>query len=243
LEFIVALTFGMVIGSFLNVCIYRIPRGLSIVFPPSSCPACGHRLGVTELVPLFSFLALRGKCKNCGKKISWRYPLVELLTGLLFAGSYGIWGLSLDTLKAWIFIGLIIPIALIDLEYKLIPNVLSFPGIIAGLLLSYDHILDAAVGILLGFGVVVLIIVISRGGMGWGDAKLLAMFGAFWGWKVVIYSLFIGSFFGSIIGVILLATHRATRKTYIPFGPYLALGAITSVVLFAFNFPWISIIP
>ena len=180
MEYLIITVLGLVIGSFLNVCIYRIPKELSVVNPPSACPSCGKRLQPLELIPVISFLWLRGRCKGCGTQISWRYPLVEFLTGMLFLAAYINWGFTWETLKAVIFISLIIPIAFIDFEFKIIPNVLSIPGILIGLILSYQRIFDSLIGAALGFTIIFLIIILSRGGMGRGDVKLLAMLGAFW---------------------------------------------------------------
>ena len=148
---------------------------------------------------------------------------------MLFLAVYINWGFTWETLKAAIFICLIIPIAFIDFEFKIIPNVLSIPGILIGLILSYQRIFDSLIGAALGFTIIFLIIILSRGGMGMGDAKLLAMFGAFWGWKTVLITLLIGSFFGSVVGVGLLIAHKIDRKTPIAFGPYLCLGSLVAL--------------
>lgn len=220
---------GIVIGSFLNVCIYRIPRNKSVIYPPSSCTTCGRKLQWFEMFPIVSFLALGKRCRGCKEKLSWRYPLVEFLTGLSFIAAYYKWDISIETLKACIFISLIIPISFIDLDFKIIPNKLSYLGIILGLGLNFKNYIDSSIGVLLGFVIIGLIIVLSRGGMGWGDAKLMAMFGAFWGWRIVLYSLFIGSLLGSIIGAVLLALKKIDRRTPIPFGPHLCFGAVISL--------------
>ncbi|HOJ76996.1 MAG TPA: prepilin peptidase [Bacillota bacterium] len=238
MEYIFTFIIGLVIGSFLNVCIYRIPRNKSIVFPPSGCTKCGHRLQWWELIPVLSFLILRGRCKECREPVSWRYPVVEILTGLLFLISYLLWGMAWETLIAILFISFIIPISFIDLEFQIIPDKISLLGIIVGLLLNYQNIIDRSIGIVVGFGIIFLIILLSRGGMGMGDAKLMAMFGAFWGWKVVLYSLFIGSIFGTVIGLYLIITKKITRKTPIPFGPYLCMGALMAISIQDYIIRW-----
>jgi len=229
-EFVIVV-FGLIMGSFLNVCIYRIPREQSIVLPPSACPKCGHRLSPLELIPVISFLIQGCKCRECKDSISWRYPLIEILTAVIFYLVYLRFGASFETLKYLILSGLMMVIALIDFDLQIIPNVLSIPGIVIGLILSYDRIFDSLLGIAVGFLIIWLVVQLSRGGMGLGDAKLLAMIGAFAGWQVVIYTLFLGSFLGSIVGGIMILAKKATRKTAIPFGPYLCLGAVL-VILF-----------
>lgn len=217
---------GLIIGSFLNVCIYRIPRGQSIVFPPSACPSCGRRLTALELIPVAAFIALRGRCRGCGTSISRRYPLVELMTGILFLMVFWKFGFGAATLKWWVLFSVLLTLSMIDLEFQLIPDLISLPGVVAGILLNYSHWAPALFGALLGYAVVTAVILLSRGGMGWGDAKLLAMIGAFLGWRGVMVSLFGGSLLGSVVGIILLTSRRIDRKTPMPFGPYLSLGAL-----------------
>jgi leader peptidase (prepilin peptidase)/N-methyltransferase len=221
---------GLVLGSFYNVVIYRLPRNLSLIKPGSSCPKCGHRLGVSELVPVLSFLWQKGKCKMCGKKISVRYPLIELITGVGFTLMYwhsSSWG---ELLVGLVFFSILLLLALIDLEHKLLPNVLTVPGIVFGLVFAllgwtssfWTSILGAVVGFLLLF----LIALASRGGMGMGDVKFMAMIGAFLGWKSVFYVLFGASLLGSVGGILYLYLTKQGRKTPIPFGPSLAVAAL-----------------
>jgi len=221
---------GLVLGSFYNVVIYRLPRKLSLVKPGSSCPKCGHRLGASELIPVVSFLWQKGACKECGDRIALRYPLVELATGLGFlailyhSSSFG------DVLVGLAFFSLLLVLALIDLEHKLLPNVLTLSGTALGLVFGllgwtssfWTNVLGAGVGFLLMF----LIALISRGGMGMGDVKLMAMIGAFLGWKSVFYVLFGASLLGSIGGILYLYITKQDRKTPIPFGPSLAVAAL-----------------
>lgn len=218
---------GLIIGSFLNVCIYRIPRGGSLLFPPSACPACGRRLTALELIPVAAFIALKGRCRGCRTPISRRYPLVELLTGVLFLLVFWKFGLGLETLKWWVLLSLLIVIALIDLDFQRIPDAISLPGLAAGILLAQGHWGQAVLGAMIGYGIIAAVIALSRGGMGWGDAKLLALIGAFLGWRGVVVSLFVGSLLGSLVGIILLLLRRIDRKTPVPFGPYLSLGAFS----------------
>ena len=232
----VAFCFGLVFGSFFNVVIYRLPRGLSLVKPGSSCPICGHRLRAGELIPVLSFLWQRGACRVCGEKISWRYPVVELVTGLGFA--FLAWTSSSWTELAvgLVFYSFLLVLALIDLDHKLLPNVLTLSGVGLGLVFSLlgwtipfgQSVLGAAVG----FAVIVAIVVISRGGMGMGDAKLMALIGSFLGWQAVFYVLFWGSVVGSISGIIYLYLTRQDKKTPLPFGPSLAAAAIVLYFIF-----------
>lgn len=224
---------GLCFGSFLNVCIYRIPLKKSIVFPPSTCPKCGRRLGFFELIPVVSFLIQKGRCRGCAESISIRYPVVELLTGIILFLIYWKFGFSMITFKYMVLALIIIAVSFIDLDHQIIPNTIVLPGIIAGLIFGYSNIMDALLGMLCGFGIIAIIILISRGGMGWGDAKLLAMFGAFLGWQSTVYSLFVGSLIGAVIGVTLIVLKKIERKTPIPFGPYLSLGALLWIFL-----PW-----
>ena len=231
--------FGLVLGSFYNVVIYSLPRGLSLVKPGSSCPKCGHRMSDWELVPILSFLWQRGACRACREKISWRYPVMELLTGLGFAfiswTSYSWTELAVGL----VFYSFLLVLALIDLDHKLLPNVLTLSGVGLGLVFSLlgwtipfgQSVLGAAVG----FAVIVAIVVISRGGMGMGDAKLMALIGSFLGWHAVFYVLFWGSVVGSISGIIYLYLTRQDKKTPLPFGPSLAVAAI--VLYFVFLAP------
>jgi leader peptidase (prepilin peptidase)/N-methyltransferase len=221
---------GLVLGSFYNVVIYRLPRKLSLVKPGSSCPKCGHRLGVSELVPLFSFLWQKGACKQCGERIALRYPLVELTTGSGFLAIY--WQSSSlgQLLVGLVFLSLLLLLALIDLEHKLLPNILTIPGLVLGLIFAlfgwtssfWLSVLGAGVGFLLMFAIAL----ISRGGMGMGDVKFMAMIGAFLGWKSVFYVLFGASLLGSMGGILYLYLTKQDRKTPIPFGPSMAVAAL-----------------
>jgi prepilin signal peptidase PulO-like enzyme (type II secretory pathway) len=221
---------GLVLGSFFNVVIYRLPRKLSLVKPGSSCPQCGHRLGPGELVPVLSYIWQMGKCRKCGEGISLRYPIVELTTGLGFLALWQSRSSFTEFLVGVVFFSLLLILALIDLDHKLLPNVLTIPGTALGLLFGllgwtgsfWTSLLGAGVGFLLIF----LIALISRGGMGMGDAKLMAMIGAFLGWKSVFYVLFGASFLGSIGGILYLYLTKQDRKTPIPFGPSLAAAAL-----------------
>ncbi len=220
--------FGLVFGSFFNVVIYRLPRGLSLISPASKCPQCGQALSVKELIPLLSFLLQEGRCRSCGALISWRYFFVELLTGL---GFVAVWFFStslFEMIVGLVFFSFLIVLTFIDLEHLLLPNVLTVPGLILGLVFSLlgwsIPFTSAIIGAVLGFGIIFLLVVISRGGMGMGDAKLLALIGAFLGWQKVFFVLFGASLIGTVAGLLYLAATKQDRKTRIPFGPSLALA-------------------
>lgn len=242
--------FGLVIGSFLNVCIYRLPRGKSIVSPPSACPRCSTPLRPWENIPVVSYLFLRGRCRGCGEPISLRYPLVELLNGALYVLVVYTFGTGWHLPLLFAFVSALVVITFIDLDFQIIPDVITLPGIVIGLaaasLVLPDPfalgsvtpqdaqivgITNAAIGFLLGGGLFYLIAVLSRGGMGGGDIKMMAMVGAFMGWKAVLLTTFLGSLAGSLIGVFLILFKGKGRKTRIPFGPFLALGAVITLFL------------
>lgn len=226
---------GSVIGSFLNVCIYRIPEGFSVATPASHCPQCQTAIRWYQNIPILSYLYLRGRCASCGVGISLRYPLVEGLTGALFvlvgvrlAGSYAI-------PVYWLFVAALVVITFIDFDHQIIPDVISLPGVVVGFLLSFCvpwlSWQESLFGILLGGGSLYLVakiyyLLTKVEGMGGGDVKLLAMIGAFLGWKAVLPVIFLGSLSGAMVGVPLMLIKRAGGKLAIPFGPFLALGAV-----------------
>lgn len=225
---------GACIGSFLNVCIYRIPAEVSIVRPPSRCPHCGTPIRWWQNIPIVSWLFLRGKCSSCKVKISVRYLLVEALTGLLFLKIYSIFAMQPATLVFWVFAAALVTLTFIDLDHQIIPDVISLPGIVIGFAtvsltpLSWSNSL---IGIILGGGSLWLIAIgyeflTKNEGMGGGDIKLLAMIGAFLGWKAILPVIFISSCLGTIVGVPLMLRQRASGKLAIPFGPFLSAAAL-----------------
>jgi leader peptidase (prepilin peptidase)/N-methyltransferase len=231
----VAFLFGGVVGSFANVCIYRIPAGISIAFPASRCPVCLVPIRWYQNVPILSYLFLRGRCAACGGKIPVRYPLVEALCGFLFALVLYHFGFQPATLVYLVFCWTLVVITFIDLDHQIIPNVLSLPGSAIGFLCSFAvpwlSWSDSLLGILLGGGSLYLIaagyqLLTGKEGMGMGDVKLLAMIGAFLGWQAVLPVVFFASLLGSLVGVPLMIVRRADSKLAIPFGPFLALGAL-----------------
>lgn len=232
---VVVFILGAVIGSFLNVCIYRIPEGMSIVFPASRCPVCAESLRWYHNVPVISYLLLRGKCAFCAVKIPLRYPVIELLNAGLYVLVFWYFGLSSATLVFFIFISALVVITFIDLDYQIIPDVISLPGIVVGFMCSF--VLpwltwqDSLYGILLGGGSLFAIaagyeFLTKKEGMGGGDIKLLAMLGAFLGWKAVLPIVFLSSLVGTLVGVPLMLIKGADGRLAIPFGPFLALASI-----------------
>ena len=234
LIYIIVLIFGAVVGSFLNVCIHRIPEGKSIVSPPSSCPDCNKPIPFYDNIPIISYIILRGRCRNCKNTISLQYPLVEAVTGFFSIVLFKQFGLSPQFFIYFVFISGLIVITFIDLKYQIIPDIISLPGIGIGLLASYflpHGILNSLIGILVGGGSLFLVafgyyFVTGREGMGGGDIKLLAMIGAFLSWQGVIITIFVGSFVGAIIGSILMIVKGKDSKYAIPFGPFLAFGGL-----------------
>lgn len=236
MQLIVAtLVMGLVVGSFLNVCIHRIPLGMSIVRPASRCPYCGFELRWYLNIPILSYLLLGGRCTSCKARISFRYPLVEALTGFLFLLVFHYFGVSWVTPVYWLFVATLIVITFIDIDHQIIPDAISLPGIVVGFLAAFLipwlAWYDSLLGILLGGGSLWLVAEVyhrltGKEGMGGGDIKLLAMMGAFLGWKAVLPVIFFGSLAGSLVGVPLMWFKGADGKLAIPFGPFLALGGL-----------------
>jgi leader peptidase (prepilin peptidase)/N-methyltransferase len=235
-----AALFGLIAGSYLNVVIHRLPRGVSTVAPRSACPACGAAIRARDNLPLVSFLLLRGRCRACGAPIGWRYPLVELATALLWVACMERFGLTLAGLAAALFSCLMIALGLIDLEHLILPDRLTLPGIAAGLALSpwlpWGGIRQALAGTLLGAAVLLAVwagwyLVRHEEGMGLGDVKMLALIGAFLGWQGVLVALFFASLSGALVGLALVWRGGAGMRSKLPFGSFLALGGL--VALFA----------
>lgn len=226
---------GLALGSFMNVCIYRIPLKKSIIHPPSSCPNCGKKIRFYDNIPLVSYLLLLGKCRYCRHPISWRYPTVEVLTGFLSLALFIRYGLSYQYILYFLFTASLVTISFIDLHHQIIPDVLSLPGIGLGLATAFipGNIswLDSVIGIIGGGGVLFLVAeayerLTGRQGMGGGDVKLLAMIGAWMGWKSLPFILLISSLTGAFIGFIFLLAAGKGYRVRIPFGPFLSLGGL-----------------
>lgn len=235
---------GAIVGSFLNVCILRIPSKESIVQPPSHCPGCKLPIAFYDNIPLFSYLILRGRCRACGGRISPRYFVVEFLTAFLAAALFYKFGLGPAFLVGFVFVAALVVISFIDLDAKIVPDVISLPGIALGLLFSvlgfyviYDPSemipspLSALLGVLIGGGFLLALawayeLVTGTEGMGGGDIKLLAMIGAFLGWPAIPVTLFFSSLGGSVIGLSAMLIKGVGRKYALPFAPFLCLGAV-----------------
>ncbi len=227
--------FGLVFGSFLNVCIYRIPRGESIVWPSSHCPVCGAPISPKDNIPLLSYALLGGKCRHCHTRISWRYPLVEFLTGVAFAAIFWKFGPSRETLIFSVLTLLLIVISFIDIDYKLILNKITLPGIFLGGLLTIGlRVLtpkQALLGLAVGGGGLLLIaflggLLFGKESMGMGDIKLAAMIGIFLGVKGTAFALIMAFFIAALFSFVAMALKKATRKSQIPFGPFIAAGTL-----------------
>ncbi|HEY3347798.1 MAG TPA: prepilin peptidase [Nitrospirota bacterium] len=231
--YLVVFMFGLVVGSFLNVCIYRLPLGKSIVSPPSACPACGTQIKPYHNIPVFSYLFLGGKCAYCGEPISVRYPAIELLNALGYTAAVYRFGADPKAFLVMLLFSVFVVITFIDLKYQIIPDYITLPGIVFGLafgpLFFNTGFINSLVGAVAGGGLFFLIAVVSRGGMGGGDIKFIAMVGAFLGWRPVLMTIFFGSLLGALVGAGLLISKKAGRKTPIPFGPFLVAGALISI--------------
>jgi leader peptidase (prepilin peptidase)/N-methyltransferase len=230
---------GLIVGSFSNVCIYRIPKNESIIFPASHCPKCSSPIKPVDNIPLLSYILLKGRCRNCKSKISIQYPIVELLTGLIYLTIYLIYGLSIQTLVYIILSSALIIIAFIDLNEEIVPDVISLPGIVIGFIISffvpYISFVNSALGVLVGGGIILIIglggsVIFKKEAMGGGDVKLAAMIGAFLGWRYIIISLFLGFFLGALAGIILIMSKIKSREDAVPFGPFIVLGSFITLL-------------
>ncbi|RCW50508.1 A24 family peptidase [Halanaerobium sp. MA284_MarDTE_T2] len=234
--------FGLIVGSFLNVVIFRLPEGKSIVKPPSHCPHCKTKLKTFDLIPVLSYLAVGGKCRYCDTKISFQYPFVELLTGFFFLFTYLKLGISVELFIMFLLISALIVISFIDYKYMIIPNYITYPGIVIGFLssivLDYISIYDSLLGIFIPSLLLLLVAFIFKGGMGMGDVKLAAMLGAFLGFEFALAGIFVGSFLGSIIGLTMMALGMLDRKSRIPFGPFICIGTVIIIFFGDVLFDW-----
>lgn len=230
-----SLVFGMVVGSFLNVCICRMPKDESIVSPPSHCPNCNYQIRWYDNIPVISYLLLSGKCRGCGVHISLQYPLVELLNGILTLLLFLRFGPTLAFAALFIFCSALVVITFIDIEHQIIPDEISLSGIVIGFVLSFflqgHGWLNSILGILLGGGSLLFVAyayqwLTGKEGMGGGDIKLLAMMGAFLGWKSIPFIILASSLVGSVVGISMMLLQKKDSKLAIPFGPYLAFGAV-----------------
>ena len=237
---VMVVVFGLCVGSFLNVCIYRIPVSKSIVYPGSMCPTCGTAIRYYDNIPLLGYFWLGGKCRQCRSPISIRYPLIELLTGTVALGLFLKYGVSIETLIYFAFACVLIVITFIDIDYRIIPDRISLPGIVvfflAAMAVPSMNWLDALLGVVIGGGSLFLVafvyhLLTRKEGMGGGDIKLLAMIGAFIGWQGVLFTIFVASAVGTLSGVLVMLHQKKGLKLAIPFGPFLSIGAIAYVFM------------
>ena len=261
LEPLVYALFGLVIGSFLNVCIYRIPLGKSIVYPNSSCPHCGTPIRFYDNVPVLSYLILRGKCRSCGKPISMQYPFVELLSGFAFYCCWSVWQWTSPTFVNSLFLSMVIVLIFTDYHHRILPNKLTLPGTAAGILLSsfqapalytdaislkasslfgfkYAHLalpwVGSILGALAGGGFLFIVAFVyeklrKRQGLGMGDVKMMAMVGAFLGWRLALLTIFAGSLIGTLIGIGLILFRSMNLQTKLAFGVFLGVASAFSL--------------
>jgi leader peptidase (prepilin peptidase)/N-methyltransferase len=230
--------FGLCIGSFLNVCIYRLPASQSIAHPRSKCPKCDTFIEFYDNIPVLSFVWLKGRCRHCGTKIALRYPIVEILAGLLALASFLKFSLSVEALIYFAFIACLLVVTFIDLDHRIIPDVITLPGIpicfAASFALPAMTYKTSLLGILAGGGSLFLVawvysLLTKKEGMGGGDIKLLAMMGALLGWQGVVFTIFISSLIGTLSGLAVMLRSHKGMKLAVPFGPFLALGGITYI--------------
>jgi leader peptidase (prepilin peptidase) / N-methyltransferase len=249
--------FGLIIGSFLNVCIYRIPRGKSIALPRSRCPRCEAPIKPYDNIPVLSYILLRGKCRACGNPISFQYPLVELLSGLSFFCCAYTWQFHSPTYVNSLFLAIVLALIFIDYQHQILPNVFTIPGTVAGILLSYYQVFDfyrdplsvraaswfgaervfhtlpwigSILGAIIGGGFLWIVgfaffKIRKMQGLGMGDVKMMAMVGAFLGWRLALITTFFGSFLGAFIGMVLITLHKANLRTKLAFGVFLGIGS------------------
>jgi leader peptidase (prepilin peptidase) / N-methyltransferase len=235
---IVAGLFGLVIGSFLNVCIFRMPRGVSVVWPSSACGSCRRTLRWFENIPVVSWVALGGRCARCNASISVQYPIVEAVTALLFVAVVVVTPVGPVLAARLLFVSALVVLFAIDLEHQILPNAITLPGIVVGLafsLLGPPGWRASLIGILVGGGVLYGVaagyyLLRKEEGLGMGDVKMLAMIGAFLGWQMVLLTLVLASFSGAFIGVALILAQRGSMKYALPFGTFLALGALFAML-------------
>lgn len=227
---------GLAVGSFLNVCIHRVPARQSVVSPGSRCPGCGAAIAWFDNVPVVSYALLRGRCRHCGIGISARYPLVELTTMVVFLWHLALIGFQPLLVPRLILASILIVLFAVDLEHRLLHNVITLPGMVVGFAFSLvlpPGPVDSLLGVLVGGGFLWLVgeayyRFAGREGMGGGDVKMLAMIGAFLGWKLALLTLILSSILGAIVGVIVLARHRGGLQLELPYGTFLSVAALTA---------------
>jgi len=241
LPYLLAGLFGAAVGSFLNVCIHRLPRHESVVWPASHCPSCASPIAVSDNIPILSYLLLKGRCRTCRALISPQYPIVELANAVGYCLILWQFGFGWSSACYALLFSALLVVSVIDLSHQIIPDRITLPGIVLGLLCATMilpvGLLDSVLGALLGGGLLWVLAwaspyLFGREGMGGGDIKLLAMIGAFLGWKPVLLTIMVGALVGSVVGIGLIAFKVMRRDQYLPFGPFLALGAVVSLFFY-----------
>ncbi|HHV72547.1 MAG TPA: prepilin peptidase [Clostridia bacterium] len=237
MNYIFVFIIGFILGSFFNVCIYRISRKQSIIFLSPYCPECNYKIPSYDLIPVINYFFLRGRCRNCKDKNFFQYLLVKLISGFLYVVMFNKFGLEKELIVFLFLMSLLIIISFIDLYFKIIPNSLVLLGGIVGVPLSLWRgltIQEIVLGSLVGFLIMLSIALVSKGGMGGGDVKLVGMLGLYLGWRLILITLFLSFLVGAVGGIILIMLKIKDRKDYIPFGPFIAFGAMLAV-LFGFD--------
>jgi leader peptidase (prepilin peptidase)/N-methyltransferase len=236
---ILVTVFGTIVGSFLNVCIHRLPLRKSLMWPGSHCPKCQSPVKPYDNIPVVGYLRLRGRCRNCKAPISIQYPIVELITGGVFLGGYLLFDSPVLLVARLLFACAMIVLFVIDLEHRILPDIITLPGIVIGFVFSLflpPGWRDSLIGMVLGGGSLWLLGELyfrmrHEEGMGFGDVKMLAMIGAFVGWKLMLLTLVLSSFAGSIVGLAIVALNRGDMKYALPFGTFLAMGAVVAATV------------
>ena len=225
------LCFGLAVGSFANVCIHRLPRKESVVVPGSHCPACSAAVRPLDNIPVISYIVLGGKCRDCATRISLIYSVIETATAVMLLAGFFKFGLSFDFMVYAVVAPALVIITAIDIEHQIIPDVITLPGIALGLAVGTYTIgyADSLLGFFVGGGLFYLLAVLSNGGMGGGDIKYISAAGALLGWQKVLLVIFIGALLGSVVGVFQIAVQKKTRKSLIPFGPFLATSTLITL--------------
>ena len=223
--------FGLAVGSFANVCIHRLPRKESVVVPGSHCPACSAAVRPLDNIPVISYIVLGGKCRDCATRISPIYSVIETVTAVLLLAGFFKFGLSFDFMVYAAVAPALVIITAIDIEHQIIPDVITLPGIALGLAVGTYTIgyADSLLGFFVGGGLFYLLAVLSNGGMGGGDIKYISAAGALLGWQKVLLVIFIGALLGSVVGVFQIAVQKKTKKSLIPFGPFLATSTLITL--------------
>jgi leader peptidase (prepilin peptidase)/N-methyltransferase len=230
---ILYIIFGLAIGSFLNVCIYRIPKKEDIVFTPSHCNKCGTKIKWYNLIPVISYIILKGKCTNCNEKISIQYPIIELSNGAAYLGMYYYYGISVELFIYSVLFSALLVITMIDYRHQIIPNSTVIFILILGIInlfINMDNYLSYIIGFFVASVPLLILAIISGGKMGGGDIKLMAVAGLLLGWEYILLALMIGSIVGSVIGITLIMLKRIKRQEMIPFGPFLSFGIMIALV-------------